>query len=569
MLLNILLSLYSTECDVIDCAQSLTGSVGDDDSVSLTFINAVVQTVTFTNCRSDFDSELVLFDSAENEIQSHSTNGCDGDDCDDNWYCDDIHKETFTMINLEAGTYTLLLTPSSSGGKWTITVFCPVRRSSIAWALNPIMTSTLHTFPVPHVTSGTIITCNDDYQCANSTIDCGSDDCTIECSNNESCFNSTILCSSSCTVYCIADHSTCSQATIISPPSSTVSILCNAMYSCQGFTINIAPNSTLNLQCTEPQSCYYSNINIADNSIASLLCSWCEWSTLSIGNGSSLHLQCIENYRSCGNFTFSLGYGSSIDMTCNGPEACVPLSMHVPSDSTLNLLCRNDSACHMAEITSSSNTSLNITCAGDDNDHTCLGAVFSAGSDSSINVTCVLLWMHLLHLLDSDFNGDPGNYDYGNTPGFGVCSATLIEGASNSDINVTCDGYYSCLGATIKGQDAASLQLRSGLHGYPYSCSDIKIWCPQHVDGQPTCILHGTELGGRSTTFWPLTLYAINSWADIKFVTLDKTDDFYGTMHCTDGYNKWCDFGSANEWKCDDLNNACQTLKITSPTKVG
>ena len=112
----------------ITCGQTLTGSLHDSPaSTHLVFVNDRVQDVTFTDCDSDFDTEMYLEDSEGNYIQDQSTNSCDGDDCEDTDYCstsEHLLRETFTMSNLDVGTYTLLLTPYSSGGQWSVTVHC-------------------------------------------------------------------------------------------------------------------------------------------------------------------------------------------------------------------------------------------------------------------------------------------------------------------------------------------------------------------------------------------------------------------------------------------------------------
>merc|ERR1719385_502107 len=86
------------EDEVIECEQTLSGTVGHHpDSVSLRFVNDEVQSVTFTDCDSDFDPKLFLRDSNGEYIQDQSTNNCDGDDCYDSNYCSTSWRETFTM----------------------------------------------------------------------------------------------------------------------------------------------------------------------------------------------------------------------------------------------------------------------------------------------------------------------------------------------------------------------------------------------------------------------------------------------------------------------------------------
>ena len=116
----------SSSSDPIACGQTLTGSIdASPASMSWTYVNDQDQSVTFTNCDSTFDTKMYLLDSEGNYIQSQSTNSCDGDDCYDTGYCSTSLRETFTMSNLDEGTYTLLMMPFSSGGDWSVTVHCP------------------------------------------------------------------------------------------------------------------------------------------------------------------------------------------------------------------------------------------------------------------------------------------------------------------------------------------------------------------------------------------------------------------------------------------------------------
>ena len=109
----------------IQCGETLSGSVSDyPDSIFLNFVNLQNQTVTFTDCVSDFDPTLFLIDSNGAYIQNQSTNQCDGDDCYERSFCSIEHRETFTMQSLDAGSYRLKLTPYDWGGTWTVRVIC-------------------------------------------------------------------------------------------------------------------------------------------------------------------------------------------------------------------------------------------------------------------------------------------------------------------------------------------------------------------------------------------------------------------------------------------------------------
>jgi len=114
----------STSADTISCGETITGSVSRNESHYFTFNNTVSQEVTFTNCESDFDTKMYLIDSSGSFIQSQSTNNCDGDDCSDANYCSTSLRETFTMDPLSVGTYTLQITPWSSGGNYEVEAIC-------------------------------------------------------------------------------------------------------------------------------------------------------------------------------------------------------------------------------------------------------------------------------------------------------------------------------------------------------------------------------------------------------------------------------------------------------------
>ena len=109
----------------IECGNTLSGSINyNPDSVTFEFVNDQQQDVTFTDCNSDFDPTLYLYDSNGNAIQSQSTNNCDGDDCDDYSICYTSVRETFTMASLAVGTYELELIPYSYGGWYEVEVIC-------------------------------------------------------------------------------------------------------------------------------------------------------------------------------------------------------------------------------------------------------------------------------------------------------------------------------------------------------------------------------------------------------------------------------------------------------------
>ena len=115
----------ATEPLSIECGETRSGTIGDShDSVLLNFVNLEEQDVTVTDCDTGFDSKLFLIDSDGMYIQNQSTNHCDGNDCGDTQICSTANRETFTMQSLDAGSYTLKMTPNHFGGSWTVRVIC-------------------------------------------------------------------------------------------------------------------------------------------------------------------------------------------------------------------------------------------------------------------------------------------------------------------------------------------------------------------------------------------------------------------------------------------------------------
>ena len=108
----------------IECDEKRSGSMNAHDVVYLNFTNLITQTITFTNCESDFDTMMRLRDSTGNYIQIQSITACDseGDYCYDSTYCTDELKETFTMESLSPGTYTIELRTFDMWQKGTFVV---------------------------------------------------------------------------------------------------------------------------------------------------------------------------------------------------------------------------------------------------------------------------------------------------------------------------------------------------------------------------------------------------------------------------------------------------------------
>lgn len=103
---------------------------------SFAVMNNNEQDVLFTNCDSDFDTTLYLYNAYSYEIQDESTNYCDGDDCEDDtsYSCSSGNKETFKMSSLSTGTYKVVLAPFSSGsGNWALEVQCGNNIGNSLW----------------------------------------------------------------------------------------------------------------------------------------------------------------------------------------------------------------------------------------------------------------------------------------------------------------------------------------------------------------------------------------------------------------------------------------------------
>ena len=129
--ITIIISVYSSGTErrlQIGCGENRTGIIGPRDTIYFNFTNPTEQSVTFTNCKSDFDTTMYLKDSSGDNIQEQSFNECDGDDCYEYIYCaanSTENTETFTMDPLSPGTYTVELgTYSWAQGTFVVEVVC-------------------------------------------------------------------------------------------------------------------------------------------------------------------------------------------------------------------------------------------------------------------------------------------------------------------------------------------------------------------------------------------------------------------------------------------------------------
>ena len=108
----------------IECDVAHSGTIELGETIYFSFNCTEAGWVLMTDCASDFDPMLFLYDSEGNEIQGLSSNNCDGDDCSDD-SCSTNVRETF-VIELDVGLYQLKLMPFSSGGEYVVQVQCAV-----------------------------------------------------------------------------------------------------------------------------------------------------------------------------------------------------------------------------------------------------------------------------------------------------------------------------------------------------------------------------------------------------------------------------------------------------------
>ena len=107
------------------CDAPESGYIEDHGETVFQFVNSETQDVTFTNCRSTFDTQMALYEDDGTWLMDQTANGCDGDDCSDsNYGCDSSYKETFTFEDLAAGTYYLEVGAYTSGGDYEVEAIC-------------------------------------------------------------------------------------------------------------------------------------------------------------------------------------------------------------------------------------------------------------------------------------------------------------------------------------------------------------------------------------------------------------------------------------------------------------
>lgn len=108
----------------IQCDSSVTGNVErSTDVASWDFFNPVDQVITLTNCETDLDAQMRLYDANGQDI---TDTGCGGD-------------ETFIFDTLDAGKYTIKINPVSSGGDYVIKIYCASTDATIPDVANDIV----------------------------------------------------------------------------------------------------------------------------------------------------------------------------------------------------------------------------------------------------------------------------------------------------------------------------------------------------------------------------------------------------------------------------------------------
>ena len=108
----------------IQCGQEISGSTTSSDrSHYWLFVNNNVRNVTFTNCNSNYDTRMVVYNNDGVDISNPYCYG--GDDCDVNNYCPNSNKETFTIPSLQSQEYYInIFGYSTRYGDYKIEVLC-------------------------------------------------------------------------------------------------------------------------------------------------------------------------------------------------------------------------------------------------------------------------------------------------------------------------------------------------------------------------------------------------------------------------------------------------------------
>merc|ERR1719361_2897362 len=84
----------------ISCGDTAMGNLSMGTKMVFIFYNSEQQDVLFSNCGSDFDTVLYLYNNGSSVFKEQSLNDC-GDDCTFGDWCE--FHETFVMDELEEG----------------------------------------------------------------------------------------------------------------------------------------------------------------------------------------------------------------------------------------------------------------------------------------------------------------------------------------------------------------------------------------------------------------------------------------------------------------------------------
>lgn len=115
-----------TSGGIMNCGDTLSGTMPPYTKLYFNFNNSEEQDVLFTNCESDFDTKMMLYNANFTDITYLSANGCYGDDCNYTGYSCDFQTETFVMENLTTGEYYVELYPydGTQVGDYELEVVC-------------------------------------------------------------------------------------------------------------------------------------------------------------------------------------------------------------------------------------------------------------------------------------------------------------------------------------------------------------------------------------------------------------------------------------------------------------
>jgi len=193
---------------------------------------------------------------------------------------------------------------------------------------------------------------------------------------------------------------------------------------------------------------------------------------------------------------------------CDEAWSCAGATIQCPSSEDCSIYCQGEGACDGTTINgpSSSDTDLQVVCEGSEQ---------------------------------------------------GPCANLEVIGGESSSISVDCSGDDSaCLNSIFRASSASSFTLSDCTSSK--SCLGITVYCPPNVNGNRRCTLQGNNQLGGSSASNAISIFAPNSWSDVRFQTASKSNNYLGTMHCTADYSASCAI-DADEWQCDedDASSPC------------